>query len=285
MGFVRVICPFVIAATLLLLLPMVTVTSEAIKVGNTDISFVSTSFVSTSEPRYPRLLVKTPGVDEVLDRQTMDQEELFFNNVGLNKEHLAVIAFILVDDPKKRKVFIDKLSQKPLEVSFGSNDIPVLWTANGIFHINETLVRYTATLGEGKSAIYQLWSILYILPDIELIWENIKDHIIGILQARNRRNCACDDVKIAKKYRVVCGDPVKAEEDFMAMLKTDKILNEYLEHDDMTVQGQASGPATSPTRAQAEGAQAIAPSTSAPEQPLARNTRRGRGKGKGGRQR
>eukprot|EP00922_Rhytidocystis_sp_ex-Travisia-forbesii_P054383 GHVS01080622.1.p1 GENE.GHVS01080622.1~~GHVS01080622.1.p1 ORF type:complete len:104 (+),score=1.21 GHVS01080622.1:124-435(+) len=78
MGFVRVvICPFVIAAAtlLLLLLPMISVTSDGLKVGNTGIYFVS-------EPLCPKLFVTKPDVETVLDRESVEHRVLSFSSVG-----------------------------------------------------------------------------------------------------------------------------------------------------------------------------------------------------------
>eukprot|EP00922_Rhytidocystis_sp_ex-Travisia-forbesii_P054371 GHVS01080607.1.p1 GENE.GHVS01080607.1~~GHVS01080607.1.p1 ORF type:complete len:360 (+),score=33.10 GHVS01080607.1:159-1238(+) len=359
MGFVRVICPFVIAATLLLLLPMVTVTSEAIKVGNTDISFVSRS-------PYPKLFVKNPAVGRVLDNTTMNQRILMFS---LGTEDFRLLFEVATMDPQDAHNFATTLKTLLMvypDSSVEKKPVPVVWIHDNSFYINEALVRYAGTAGQASNVMRDLYRILKVLPNVELQWKNINGHIINMLLARHYgEQKPYANLMITKKFSVRCEDPVKAERLFRVMLQTEETLRPSLYEDETMVtsftnlsvagQGavpksnnpdalpallspmyqlaaeatnpiaaaggmkshthkteeQASVPVKSPTSAQAKvaaavptaagqtevqqaagtqnvqhGAQAIAPSTSAPAQPLATNKKRQRRKkGKGGRQR
>eukprot|EP00922_Rhytidocystis_sp_ex-Travisia-forbesii_P054368 GHVS01080603.1.p1 GENE.GHVS01080603.1~~GHVS01080603.1.p1 ORF type:complete len:233 (+),score=14.56 GHVS01080603.1:167-865(+) len=209
MGFVRVVCPFVIVATLLLL-SMVTVSCEVIQLGNVDISFVS-----TSEAKYPKLLVMQLGGREDNDYETVKTDALVFKNVGLKKAYHYVNHFIMEKLSGDKKPLL-----QPLEVGFDSNDLPIVWEKDEIFHINQMVVQLASNGGGLFNALHLLWSILELLPNMDLEWENIKSHIMFMLLARNAVVREID----VKKYRVRCVSPIEAEREFRDMLKRDSQL-------------------------------------------------------------
>eukprot|EP00922_Rhytidocystis_sp_ex-Travisia-forbesii_P000981 GHVS01001396.1.p1 GENE.GHVS01001396.1~~GHVS01001396.1.p1 ORF type:complete len:256 (+),score=11.18 GHVS01001396.1:141-908(+) len=244
MGFARVICPVVIAATLLLLLPIVTVTSEAIKVGNTGISFVSKTL-------YAKLLVTKPDGNRVLDNYTMDKMELFFKGVQFKKKDVSLAGFRTLTT-RETRLFLKTLPE-PFEVRYHNSDVQVFWMQDRNYHINEALVRRAAETAEADTNImFQLCLILDALPpNVALVWENIKDYIITILLARNLYVHPTDVVEIADEFPVICDNPREAEQEFREMLQKDNKLKQLL--GDEASAPNTSGPAAQSTARKSRG--------------------------------
>eukprot|EP00922_Rhytidocystis_sp_ex-Travisia-forbesii_P000976 GHVS01001390.1.p1 GENE.GHVS01001390.1~~GHVS01001390.1.p1 ORF type:complete len:141 (+),score=3.46 GHVS01001390.1:254-676(+) len=134
MGFVGVICPLVIAAPLLLL-AMVTVTSEAFQVGNTGIYFVS-------EPLCPKLFVTKPDVATVPDHKTIDHRVFDFSSVGEPFKPVYEIKDIIPQDADADADArsLNTLLMVYVNATAKDKPVPVVWINDESFHINDALV-------------------------------------------------------------------------------------------------------------------------------------------------